>query len=153
MARQITLAECLKGRDKAHPNEYNKTIEMNLYKTIQAIDEFLKDYTGTINVASGWRDQVSNKAAGGAPSSKHCTGEAIDLADPNGKIRQYVLDNLDKAQKIGLFFEHMAWTPTWVHMQIVPPKSGHRIYVPNTLPAKDRFIVIKYDDKYDLLIN
>lgn len=153
MARQITMLECLKGRDKLYPKEYNKTIEMNLFKTIQTIDEFLKDYNGFIVITSGWRDQASNKAAGGAPNSKHCTGEAIDIQDKDGSLRKYVLANLDKAQELGLFFEHMAWTPIWIHCQIVPPKSGHRIYVPNTLPPKDPNIIVKYNDKYDLLIN
>jgi len=153
MARQITLEECLKGRDKLYPKEYNKTIELNLFKTIQAVDEFLKDYTGTIVVTSGWRDQISNKAAGGAPSSKHTTGEAIDIQDKNGELRKYVLANLEKAVELGIFFEDMRWTPIWIHFQIVQPKSGKRIYIPNTLPPKDPNINTKYDSKYDVVIH
>jgi len=154
MARQITMLECLKGRDKLYPKEYNKTIEMNLFKTIQTVDEFLKDYNGSIVVTSGWRDQASNKAAGGAPSSKHCTGEAIDIQDKDGSLRKYVLANLDKAQELGLFFEDFRATPIWVHMQISPVRSGHRIYIPNSLPFKDSSLWDgKYDHKYDLVTN
>lgn len=153
MARQISMLECLKGRDKLFPNDYNKTIEANLYKTIQAIDEFLKDYTGSIVVTSGWRDKLSNRYAGGSPSSNHLLGNAIDIQDKDGELRKYVLANLDKAQELGLFFEHMAWTPIWIHFQIVPPKSGKRIYIPNTLPPKDPRIKVTYDSKYDQLIH
>jgi len=152
MARQITLAEVLKNRDKQFPNEYNKTIEMNLLKTIQAVDEFLSDYTGKIVVTSGRRDSYSNKLAGGAPNSCHLLGLALDLQDKNGDLRKYILKNLEKAQTLGIFFEDFRSTPIWAHCQISPPKSGHRIYIPNTLPFKDPNLWDGvYDHKYDLV--
>jgi hypothetical protein len=37
-------------------------------------------------------------------------------------------------QEIGLWIENPMWTPTWVHLQIVPPHSGRRIFVPSENP-------------------
>ena len=31
--------------------------------------------------------------------------------------------------------EDPQWTPTWVHLQIVPPGSRRRVYIPSSKPA------------------
>jgi len=36
----------------------------------------------------------------------------------------------------GLWAEDFRWTPTWVHLQRIPPKSGKRIYIPSNSPPK-----------------
>ena len=65
-------------------------------------------------------------------------------------LMEYVLKNLNLAQALGIYFEDFRATPSWVHMQIVPPNSGKRIYKPNSSdwlsPQKWTGI---YDSKYD----
>lgn len=154
MAKQIKLSDFLKNRDKMYPKEYSKEIEMNCLKTIQAVDEFLKNFIDPITVASGWRDKQSNAAAGGAPSSCHLTGEAVDIKDTTGELWNYVLNHLEEARDLGLFFEDRRATPTWVHFQTRPVKSGKRIYIPNTKPflAPDIWSG-DYNHKYDELLH
>lgn len=86
------------------------------------------------HVASGWRPPAINDAtANSAHGSKHLTGEAIDLRD-NGvrDLARWCLKNLDALEEIGLWMEDPQWTPTWVHLQIVPPGSRRRVYCPST---------------------
>jgi hypothetical protein len=49
---------------------------------------------------------------------------------------RWCLRNLNEMETIGLWMENARWTPTWVHLQTVPPLSGHRVYVPSALPPK-----------------
>ena len=76
-------------------------------------------------------------------SSKHMTGYAADFADVNKKLAHWVLDNIDWCKQNGFYFENfganidtLKWdkkydkTPTWLHLQIIPPKSGRVIFNP-----------------------
>ena len=74
-------------------------------------------------------------------SSKHMTGYAADFADSNKKLACWVLENIDWCKQNGFYFENfganidtfkrdkkMDKTPTWIHIQIIPPKSGRIIF-------------------------
>ena len=91
--------------------------------------------TGT-HVASGWRPKAINDAtANAAHSSKHLTGEAIDLRDNGTRdLAQWCLKNEEALAEIGLWMERPQWCPTWVHLQTVPPGSRRRYYIPSTKP-------------------
>ena len=62
--------------------------------------------------------------------SKHITGEAIDVADTDGKLKAWVRANIAKLEEDGLWCEDFAYTDVWVHFQIAPPKSGKRFFIP-----------------------
>ena len=82
-------------------------------------------------VNSGWRTPAYNATVPGAsPTSKHMTGQAIDLGDPDGSIDQYLFDNPSTLETFELWLEHPASTKGWSHVQSVPPKSGNRIFFP-----------------------
>lgn len=89
--------------------------------------------TGT-HVASGWRPAAINDAtANAAAASKHLTGQAVDLRDNGTRdLARWCLRNLDLLEEIGLYMEDPQWTPSWVHLQIVPPGSRRRVYCPST---------------------
>lgn len=76
-------------------------------------------------------------------SSKHMTGYAADFADVNKKLADWVLNNIEWCKENGFYFENFGAdintfkknpkldkTPTWIHIQIVPPKSGRIIFNP-----------------------
>lgn len=76
-------------------------------------------------------------------SSKHMTGYAADFADADKKLADWVLDNIEWCKENGFYFENFGAdintfkknpkldkTPTWIHIQIVPPKSGRIIFNP-----------------------
>lgn len=58
--------------------------------------------------------------------SRHQTAEAVDLADPDGDLDQWLLDNQRLLESCGLFIEHPATTRGHCHLQSVPPKGGSR---------------------------
>lgn len=58
--------------------------------------------------------------------SKHQTAEAVDLADPEGDLDQWLMDNQKFLESCGLYIEHPATTRGHCHLQTVPPKGGSR---------------------------
>jgi len=138
------------GNDKKYPNDLTSDVDDNATKLLEAVNTFLTNYRPIIIISSGWRPKSYNTKIGGAPSSNHITGLAIDIKDTNNSVFKYVLKNLDLAQQLGLYFEHKNFTPSWVHIQLVRPKSGKRIFIPNNNPPTDPKIWDgKYDTKYD----
>jgi uncharacterized protein YcbK (DUF882 family) len=61
--------------------------------------------------------------------SKHLSGQAIDISDPDGKLMDWCLANQDVLEKVGLWCEERD-DKKRVHFQIVPPKSGRRFFKP-----------------------
>ena len=70
-----------------------------------------------INVNSFYRSQAVNKAVGGADTSQHVTGEAIDMdavGFSNKHLFLYILHSLDFDQLIWEFGDDNE--PDWVHV-------------------------------------
>jgi len=74
-----------------------------------------------IYISSGYRSEALNKAVGGAKSSQHCKGEAIDIdmdGNANGVTNKMVFDYI----KDNLNFDQLIWefgttsNPDWVHV-------------------------------------
>ena len=84
-------------------------------------------------IASGWRPKAVNNAGGTANrTSKHIIGCAIDLRDrlPDRPLARWCLRNRHVLEEAGLWMPDPRWTPSWIHLQSVPPASGERIYLP-----------------------
>jgi uncharacterized protein YcbK (DUF882 family) len=80
---------------------------------------------------SGWRPAAYNATVkGAAVKSKHITAEAADLYDPDGAIDDYLMDNQIVLAGLGLYMEHPSATKGWCHVQLVPPRSGRRVFYP-----------------------
>jgi hypothetical protein len=136
----ITLAAYYKGRDVSHAEELTDEIRANAEVTVAKANELLaRAGRSDINTAnSGWRPKgVNEGTANSAANSRHLTGQAIDLPDADRSLAGWVADNLDVLREIGLWTEDFRWTPIWVHLQTVPPKSGRVVYIPNALPPAD----------------
>jgi hypothetical protein len=134
------------GNDKKYPNDLTLEVDDNATKLLEAVNTFLANYQPMLLVSSGWRPKTHNTKIGGAPSSNHIKGLAIDIKDTDNRVFQYVLQNLKLAEQLGLYFEDKRWTPTWVHIQLVKPKSGKRIFVPSSSAPLNAKI---WDGKYD----
>lgn len=127
----ITLPEYWMGRDTKYPDAMTPEIESNALETLYRVNLLLESFGETRKVNSGWRPpEVNAKTPGSALKSKHMTGQAIDLADPDGDLDQWCLDNESELERLGLWLEHPSATKNWCHLQIVPPKSGRRIFYP-----------------------
>lgn len=139
---RITLTDYLMGRDALYPNELTPQIKENADKTVTLTNALLAvlaaenvplekhPQTQTV-IASGWRPpQINGQVKGAAVRSKHMTGEAIDLYDPEGAIDDYLMDHPQVLLSLGLYLEHPSATKNWSHVQIVPPRSHNRVFYP-----------------------
>jgi hypothetical protein len=136
----ITLADYWNGRDKKYARCLTQEICNNAITTVSRINRLLglaeQDGVDCDVVASGWRPlAVNDVTANAAKNSKHVTALAADVRDTERRdFARWCLRNLKQLEAIGLWMEDPRWTPTWVHLQIVPPGSGRRVYIPSIKP-------------------
>lgn len=127
----MTLVEYWMGRDKTYPGNLTAQIRANAAMTVERANALLERFGEVRTVNSGWRPPTVNAATpGAAPFSKHMTGEAVDIADPEGDLDEWCLAHQDALVDIGLWLEHPASTKGWCHVQISPPRSGNRVFYP-----------------------
>lgn len=136
----ITWDDYMQGRDLQYSEECTDEVRANAWRTIDAMNNFFEvthlTYSG---VRSGWRPMEINQSLPGAnkKDSKHLKALACDLADEDGAIRKKCTeDNNAVLKKLGLYMEHPETTPTWCHLQTVPPKSESVVFIPNAEWAK-----------------
>lgn len=128
---EVTLAEYFMGRDKSYASELTPAMRESAQRTVDATNALLVKFGEFRAVNSGWRPAAVNASTTGAAlRSKHMTCEAIDLADPDGDLDEWCLDNLGALKDLGLWLEFPGSTKGWCHLQIVPPKSGNRVFYP-----------------------
>lgn len=115
-------------------------IDANLATLLERMNKVRTAYNKPMTVTSGLRskaDQIRIYNQKGITdlkkiplASKHLIGAACDISDPKGVLAKWVQENMPLMEEIGLWFEDFKSTPTWVHFQIQPPKSGARIFKP-----------------------
>jgi hypothetical protein len=92
----------------------------NFKKLAENVFQPIRDHFGVpIRISSGYRSAALNKAIGGASSSQHCSGEAIDIdMDGTSITNKQVFDYI----KANLNFDQLIWefgtdaNPDWVHV-------------------------------------
>lgn len=83
-------------------------------------------------IRSGWRPPEINAATkGSAPNSLHMTGHAGDIEDTDRALANWCVGNREALEAGGVWMEDPRATPSWVHWQDVPPKSGKRFFIPD----------------------
>ncbi len=143
----ISKQELLKGRDLQFPHDYTDVVSANLDALLIPLNKIREAYGQPMLVDSGWRPPSINAATPGAAThSKHMSGLACDIADPNGQVLAWVLQNLDLMKQLNIYMEDFRWTPTWVHFQLGGPASGKRIFVPS---ANRPLSPARWDGHYD----
>jgi hypothetical protein len=128
----ITLDEYFQGRDKdkVWAKECTIFIRSNAEMLLDEVNKLLEKFGSYPVVTSGWRPAAINERVGGSPKSKHITGNAIDLGDLDGSLKKWCVENIEELIKLDLYMEQPSMTPTWVHLQRIPPRSKSRIFVP-----------------------
>lgn len=139
----ITLNEILKGIDvNSLPQEH----QLNLNFLLDRINLVRKYWAKPLIVTSGYRSLQDHKriystintkrVAKGLPEisvpmgSKHLSGQALDVLDVDGELKNWCIVNEFLLEGLGLWCEDFNHTPTWVHFQMVSPKSGKRFFIP-----------------------
>lgn len=109
----ISLNDYWRGRKDKFPLAMTPQIEANAQITVDLANHLLgyfelaglqcpRSPITETQVASGWRPPVVNAVF----------------------ANQHVL------VKLGLWMEHPSATPSWLHVQTVPPGSGNRVFYP-----------------------
>lgn len=130
-------------------NKFNSTDnsdhESNLLVLLGKINQVRKAYGKPMTVTSGYRTKedhlriyrqiATRKGIKFDPSkvpmaSRHLSGQAVDIYDPKGEFKQWIRMNIELFEELGLYLEDFNHTPTWVHIQITPPRSGKRFFIP-----------------------
>jgi len=146
----IDLKTFYNGRDESFRVELTDEICANARDTVAKANQLLEraGFAHIRSVNSGWRPRKINNATPNAvPGSHHLSGSAIDLPDPDRTLARWCVNHLEILAEIGLWMEDPRWTydasgDHWVHLQIVPPKSGRRVFVPfDSLPPDPDFPV------------
>ena len=100
----------------------------NMELVAEEVFEPLRGYVdGPIKINSFFRSPNLNKAIGGSTKSQHCKGQAIDIDDTYGKMKNsemyyWIKEHLD--------FDQMIWefgdddNPDWVHISYVSPEDN-----------------------------
>ena len=136
----ITVHTYWMGRDATHAEELTDEINRNAQVTVDKVNELLRrsGHSDIDHVNSGWRPQAVNDAtSNSALKSAHLSAQAADIPDADRTLADWVVDNRDVLEELDLYIEHPGWTPTWLHAQTVPPRSGRRIFIPNAQPPAD----------------
>lgn len=145
MSLNITIAEYL-GHYADHPDATPQVCEaainmlerVNSFYAIAAADGVRfqdNPHTGGGVAGSGNGGFRPKLCPVGATSSTHKTGHAVDRFDPSRQFAAWCIAHQDVLKEHGLYMEDPRWTPSWVHLQDVPPKSGNIVYIPSTDPA------------------
>ena len=125
----LTTAEYYMGRDKKYP--ITDELRANADELVHKVNMLLDRFGESRRVTSGWRPpQVNAMTPGAAKRSLHMTCEAVDLEDEDGQLDDWCIEHPEILQEIGLWMESPAATKGWTHLQIVPPKSGKRVFWP-----------------------
>jgi hypothetical protein len=123
LSKHLALAEVMRSETAKRKGISNmptpEHIE-NFKKLAENVFEPIREHFGVpIRLSSGYRSAALNKAVGGASSSQHCKGEAIDIdmdgtSITNKQLFDFVKDNVN--------FDQMIWefgtdaNPDWVHV-------------------------------------
>lgn len=129
---KFTLAELLNaGSHKWKESEVDAVTKRNLEDLIRKVNALgYKPPMKATSCLRSIKDQqrINPKAMG----SSHLYGCAVDIADPDGKLANWLQIDTGNLALInnGLWMEDPKSTKGWVHLQTYTPKSMNRIFKP-----------------------
>lgn len=140
----LTIDQFFMGRREKYPLAYTPALLPAAMRTVAVVNDLITEgiaqgvhfqvnpSTASL-LSSGWRPaEVNSKTPGAAVHSKHMTCEAADIYDPDGEVDDFCLSDAGQSvlKRLGLWMEHPSATKGWCHVQIVPPRSGNRVFYP-----------------------
>jgi len=131
ISKHITYAEAIHSNTAKRDgidNTPNSQHLDNMKELAEKVFEPLRSWVGgPIKVNSFFRSPKLNETIGGASSSQHCKGQAIDLDDvyghkTNAEMFLYIRENLEFDQLIWEFGTDMS--PNWIHVSYVSKEDN-----------------------------
>lgn len=132
--KKLTIEKFLMGRIKY--DDLSPEMKADAEDLLEKVNALLADfYTHNPEeservITSGYRTPAANAAAGGAKKSRHMICQAVDISDPTGTLGKWLTRQPEKLAEFDLYMEAKSATPTWTHLQLTPPKSKKRIFLP-----------------------
>jgi zinc D-Ala-D-Ala carboxypeptidase len=130
LSKNFTLTEFTKsqtalrlGIDNTPSEEHLAAAKLLFENVVQPV----RDHFGPTVINSGYRGPALNEAIGGAATSQHCRGEAVDIecpGVPNHKVAEWIQNNLEYDQLILEFYTLGIPDSGWVHVSYIP--EGNR---------------------------
>tara|TARA_R100001463_G_scaffold41420_1_gene87356 strand:- start:867 stop:1325 length:459 start_codon:yes stop_codon:yes gene_type:complete len=131
ISKHISYKEGIKSNTATRLGIENKPNEeqlKNMKLLAEKVFEPLRtEVGGPIKVNSFFRSPELNKAIGGSSKSQHCKGQAIDIDDTFGRMKNAEMYYYIKSE---LDFDQMIWefgtdgNPDWVHVSYVSPEKN-----------------------------
>lgn len=123
----ITVSEFLMGRIKEE--DLTEEYHNNMVSLLDKVNKLLEKFGQKRRCTSGFRtskdqDRINPKA----PKSKHQICAAIDLEDADRKLKKFCTKEI--LEEFDLYMEFGGSTPSWCHLQNLPPRSKNRIFYP-----------------------
>jgi len=127
----ITYAEAIHSntaKRKSIDNTPNEIQVLSMKLLADKVFEPLRKWVGgPIKVNSFFRSIALNESIGGAASSQHCKGQAIDIDDvygrkTNAEMYKWIQENLDYDQMIWEFGTDTQ--PNWIHVSYVSKEEN-----------------------------
>lgn len=125
LSEHLDLAEVTRSESakrKGISNEPTAEHLENFKKLAENIFEPIRNHFNVpIHISSGYRSKALNTSIGGALTSQHCSGEAIDI-DMDGSSSSVTNKMVFDFIKANLNFDQMIWefgndsNPDWVHV-------------------------------------
>ena len=132
ISKYITYAESVNSQTATRKKIDNTPNEMELISmqlvALRVFDNVREHFNTPIRVSSFFRSTELNKAVGGARTSQHTKGQAIDMQGTgklsNKMIFDYIKENLDFDQLIWEFGDKN--NPAWVHVSYVSREKNRK---------------------------
>jgi D-alanyl-D-alanine dipeptidase len=123
LSKHLSLAEVTRSDSAKRNGISNEPTPAHLenFKLLaeKVFEPIREHFKVPIHISSGYRSAALNKAIGGALSSQHCSGEAIDIdMDGTSITNKQIFDFI----KQHLNFDQLIWefgtnsNPDWVHV-------------------------------------
>jgi|ERR1019366_1352738 uncharacterized protein YcbK (DUF882 family) len=116
-------------------HEYPTTseIDTNLDILLARLQKLETEYGSPFIITSGLRSEeqqlgLIRNGLSNAVHSKHLIGAAADIADVDGALNKWCMNNSSALEEVGLWCE--VRQGPWQHLQILPPASQHRWFNP-----------------------
>lgn len=115
-------------------NTPNETIKANLYKTAALMEEVRRVCAQPISISSGYRCPELNRKVGGAMTSQHMEGKAVDFTARGLTIDEtmqlIISSNIDYDQLIAEYSQwvHISWSDHPRRETLEIDRDGKRVY-------------------------
>lgn len=131
---KLTKEQYLMGRIKEE--ELTPEMKADMEDLLEKVNRLLADFYQRNPMAkkrginSGYRSPAINAAVGGSKKSNHMICQAVDIEDGDGELGKWLTRQPEKLSEFDLYMEAKSATPSWTHLQLQPPKSKRRIFLP-----------------------